>query len=236
MDSFSGVKKFAVLFIVALICNSCSDPEEVVSSENPFAACVQFLGERCTALEGDYCLFGFKWGSESSFSTTGKDAEGPQKSGGTVTYSFQESQTTVNTHKELGVPTQSFSALESCAKGKIHRALRDWSTFANIEFEEQVDDSDSDIKFFVADVSTGGLGIPNINISNCGAIAGHVILSPKFTINCDVFYLYVLHETGHALGLGHSSSGAIMGVDVANTPFTGLQSGDIAGIRQLYGN
>ena len=95
--------------------------------------------------------------------------------------------------------------------------------------------SDSNIKLYVADINTGGLGIPNINIFGCDDIAGHVIFSSNFTEDCDVFYLYALHEIGHALGLGHCSSRTIMGSAVRTSAFTGLQPGDIEGIKQIYG-
>lgn len=226
-----------LVYITLLIsCIGCADtdPPEL-DGVNPFTQCVQVLGERCTDLEGNYCLFGFKWGEDPAFSPSGKDAIGPQKSGGVITYSFQEAISTVNTHLELDVPTQPFSSLMSCAKSRTRRALRDWAFFGDFEVEELSDDSDSDLKLYVADINTVGLGVPNIPISPCELISGHIILSPSYTDDCDVFYLYALHESGHALGLGHSGSGTVMGDDIRVSDFKGPQPGDIAGIRQIYG-
>ena len=230
------INKRAVYFALLLCHVACTDAEPAVSDANPFAQCVQVLGERCTDLEGDYCLFGFKWGEERAFSPSGRDAIGPQKSGGVITYSFQEEPSAVNTHQELNVPTQPFSSLMSCAKGRARKALRDWSFFADFEVEELADDSDSDLKLYVADINTGGLGVPNIPISPCDLISGHIILSPSYTDDCDVFYLYVLHESGHALGLGHSAPGTVMGDDIRSSSIRGPQAGDIAGLRQIYGD
>ncbi len=216
---------------------ACSQSEPpAISFVNPYAHCVQVLGERCSILEGNYCLFGFKWGEDRTFSSTGKDATGPQKSGGVITYSFQEKVTTVDTHLELDVPTEPFTSLMSCAKNNARKALRDWAFFADFEIEELPDDSDSHLKLFAAEINTLGLGVPNIPISPCDLISGHIILSPRYTTDCDVFYLYVLHESGHALGLGHSGSGTVMGDDMRSTDIKGPQPGDIAGLRQIYGH
>jgi len=178
-------------------------------------------------------LFGFKWGDGNDFSSTGNDVTGPQLAGGIVSYSFQETPTVVSNHRQIDVPTLSIDALPACAKEIIRESFIDWANAANIQFEELSDDADSDIKIFVAPVTTCGNGFPNYPTSPCSEIAGHLILSPNFTTSCDIFRPYVLHELGHVLGLGHSSGDNVMGSISMNRD--GIQEGDIAGIRQIYG-
>jgi len=69
---------------------------------------------------------------------------------------------------------------------------------------------DSDIKIYVADITTRGNGFPNLTSSLCQQLTGHLILCPNFTIDCRIFHLYVLHKLGHVLGLGHASSESVM--------------------------
>ena len=104
---------------------------------------------------------------------------------------------------------------------------------ANIQFEELPSDSDSDIKIFVADIISNGVGFTNFDVAPCIDLAGQITLDPGYTDDCELFYLYVLHELGHVLGLGHSSQDNIMGL--ISTTFDGLQEGDIEGLRQIYG-
>ena len=224
--------KWKYLFLFILII-SCREKEEVSTPALPkFANCNNELSS-CNDKIGGYCLFGFKWGEGNNFSAVGVDVEGPKMAGGKVTYSFQESPTTVSNHRQDDVPTVPFNNLPFCAKEKIRNAFIDWSSVANIEFEELSIDSESDIKIFVADISTRGNGFPNLTSTLCQQLAGHLILSPAYTSDCQIFYAYALHEIGHTLGLGHSDGENLMGS--INTNLEGLKVGDIAGIRQIYG-
>lgn len=223
------MKKILHLSILIFLI-SCTDGES--PDPDKFEECNSML-LHCTDLIGEYCLFGFKWGDGNNFAGIGQDAQGPKIPGGTVSFSFQELPNVVSNHLEVDVPTQSFAELPVCAKEKIRIAFNDWSSVANIQFEELEEDSESDIKIFVSDVTTYGNGFPNYALSPCTEIAGHVILSPKYTTDCEVFYAYALHEIGHCLGLGHSSEENLMGS--IRTNLGGLKDGDIKGIKQIYG-
>lgn len=224
-----------LLLLLLVLGMSCSEKEEEPPAEqNQFAVC----NERLLLCSGsladvDYCLFGFKYGADNDFAIKGKNVIGPKKKGGTVTYSLQENLGFVNTHSELNVPTEPLGLLPRCARDDIDRALEAYASVADIDFEKLPPNSDSDIKFFAADIEQGGLGKPNFNEGVCQEISGHVILNPTFITDCDDFYLFVLHEIGHALGLGHASANTVMGT--IRGGWDGLQAGDIEGIRQIYG-
>ncbi len=223
--------RYLYLFLV-LLAFACGDEPQALSFESSeFEPCNDSLS-MCN-FTGDYCLFGLKWGGDNDFSNVGPNADGPQTSGGTISYSFQERSNEVSTYRQVGVPTQSFDMLPSCAKEKIRMAFDTWSIAADLQFAELEDDAEADIEIYVAFISIGGVGNPNYTSSLCQQLAGHVILSPKYTEECDVFEAYVLHEIGHALGLGHSSPENLMGSVEDN--LNGLQAGDIEGIRQIYG-
>lgn len=219
--------KKLILIIAAINLLGCTYSSE----PNQFNLCTDALAH-CD-LFGEYCLSGFKWGNQNEFENGGIEATGPQIAGGLVSYSFQESPTFVSNHLQLDVPTMSFDALLSCAKDNIRSAFEAWSGVANIQFEELTDDSNSDIKFYIAEVTTCGNGFPNYQFSPCNEISGQITLSPHVTQDCSVFEAYVLHEIGHALGLGHSSPDNIMGL--ISDQLGGIQEGDIKGIQQIYG-
>lgn len=215
---------------------SCTEKESngILNSSSRYASCNQILSDNCSEYIGDYCLFGFKFGGDNGYSPAGIRAIGPKTSGGLISYSFQEIGI-VSTHRQINIPSESFSSLPDCAKPKIRAALAEWSAAADFEFEERVENSSADIMFFSANISVGGVGYPNFAESPCDQLAGHIILNPGFTTDCDQFYLYVLHEIGHALGLGHAGRQNVMGVSLKGTSISGLQPGDIEGIRQIYG-
>lgn len=219
--------KLKFLLFTAICLVGCSDPPD----DDQFLVCNDSLG--FCDFSGEYCLFGLKWGDMNDFANRGIEVEGPQTPGGLVTYSFQESPTLVSNHRQIDVPTLSIDALPSCAKDMIRSSFDIWASAGNIEFEELSDDSDSQIKIFVAPVTTCGSGFPNFTFSPCDELAGTLILSPNFTTDCNIFQAYVLHELGHVLGLGHSSRDNIMGSISGN--LDGISEGDINGMKQIYG-
>ncbi|MEM6299208.1 MAG: matrixin family metalloprotease, partial [Bacteroidota bacterium] len=105
-----------------------------------------------------------------------------------------------------------------------------------IEFEELPENSESDIKFYVADIIQSGIGYPNYTDFLCGELAGNVLIQSNLSINeCEAFYLFALHETGHTLGLGHVTTSNIMSPNFFELDLQGLQRGDISGIKAIYG-
>lgn len=214
--------------------------DENISSSSPinlsddFILCNTLLSE-CTDGNGAYCLFGFKWGRDSVFQEPGFNSRGPKSSGGLVTYSFQEENGLVNTHSQVNLPSKSFRNLPPCAKTEIRKALNAWSGIANIEFDELADNSDSQIKFYVADIVQRGLGSPNYPDGLCSDLSGNVIIKSFGIGDCNFLYVFALHEIGHVLGLGHVDSENVMNPNFSALNFNKLQMGDTLGILELYG-
>ncbi len=231
--------KYRILLVVALLLYSCKNEDlndDIPNRSDEYEICNQLM-DSCVAGDGEYCLFGYKWGTVNTFSNTGYDATGPHEPGGTVTFSFQENNGIVNTHAQANLPSLSFNNLISCAKSEIRKALNEWSTVANIEFQEQPENSNADIQFFVADIKQSGVGFPNFTEEPCNILSGDVILQSDLNVDeCNTFYLFALHEIGHVLGLGHVNSYNIMNPDFYTLGIETLQNGDIEGLIQIYGN
>ena len=226
--------------LVLILMVSCEKEKEddnptPINLSSDYSFCNSQLSE-CTNGNGEYCLFGFKWGLDSTFSQAGYNAQGPASSGGIVTYSFQEENGLINTHRQINLPSNSFDDILSCAKAEIRNALDSWSEIADIEFQELSDNSDADIRFYTADIIQGGIGYPNYPDDLCNSLAGTVIIQSSLGINdCNSFYLFALHEIGHALGLGHVGTANVMNPDFLDFDFQELQTGDTSGIQELYG-
>ncbi|MEM6379440.1 MAG: matrixin family metalloprotease [Bacteroidota bacterium] len=231
--------KKIILLLLILISLSCKK-EEPIQKGTPnasaqYSVCNSALSA-CVNSTGDYCLFGFKWGADSVFVETGSNAKGPKSPGGLVTFSFQERNGSVNTHRQVGLQSRSFDELMSCAKTEIRNALDTWAASADINFEELPENSDSDIRFFVADIVQTGVGYPNYLEAPCDAIQGTMVIRTNNSIgNCKHFYLFALHELGHILGLGHVETRSVMNPHFWDFNFNDLQAGDRIGITQIYG-
>ncbi|MDT0538942.1 MULTISPECIES: matrixin family metalloprotease [Croceitalea] len=230
-----------IYFLFALILFfSCKKEQEnedpsPINLSGDFALCNSQLSA-CINGNGNYCLFGFKWGADGSFSQSGYDAQGPASSGGVVTYSFQEENGLINTHRQIDLPSNSFNDILSCAKTEIRNALGSWAKIAAIEFEELPENSIADIRFYTADIIQGGIGYPNYPDNLCGNLSGNVIIQSDLGINdCNSFYIFALHEIGHVLGLGHVGTENVMNPDFSNFNFQDLQTGDTMGIIEIYG-
>lgn len=231
-------RKFLVLILFGLGLFSCKKDNHQTSELNEsdqYAICNSAL-PNCANGIGNYCLFGYKWGPDTAFLETGINAIGPKVTGGTISYSFQEENGLINTHKQINLTSRSFDHILSCAKDEIRNALNSWAAIADIKFEELPENSPGDIRFFIADIIQSGIGYPNYPDAPCTAIKGTMIIQTSLSIqDCADFYTFALHEIGHVLGLGHVSTENIMHADYDEFDFDSLQAGDKQGIIEIYG-
>ncbi len=221
--------------MLGLLC-TCSKDIPVINQSEKFAICNDVLEACAGSKVGEYCLFGFKWGNDQDFLQVGVQANGPESAGGNITFSFQERNGLINTHTQVDVPSESWGEILDCAQDQIRRAMEDWQAVADLTFEELPENSESDIRFYVAAIIQSGVAFPNYKEQPCIILNGTVIFDANSREkSCNGYYINALHEVGHVLGLGHVGSDNIMADDRDKFGFDGLQSGDIMGIRQIYG-
>lgn len=182
-------------------------------------------------------VYGTSWGETRS--TVG-DA------GGVVTWSLAGAgYDIVSAFGASGTSVDS-SVLGFDVQDTISAAFDAWATYGNIEFM-QVEDSGgdpgtshmADIRVFFGSIPGSTIGLAYYPSSWEGSMmAGDMILdsdaSNNWADNQLTFFGLVLHEIGHALGLGHDDSG----VDSIMTSFlseNALQAYDISGIQTIYG-
>lgn len=205
---------------------SCKDDEPV------YRRCNALLSNCEGSGNGEFCTFGYKWGSDNPFPNAGLEENGPQSPGGTLTFGFYEEGELINTHRDENIPTVSFDLITACeAKDQIRMALDTWSSHADVDFEEISDASIADIKFATAEISLA-VGYPAYEDDLCSILSGLIIFGIPSRATCDGFQNLALHEIGHTLGLGHVSSDNVMNVDYY---LPELGAGDILGVQSIYG-
>ncbi len=177
-------------------------------------------------------IFGTKWGS-SELGTAG----------GLVTWSLANAGEDISRFgTDTKVSTTGDTFLSYDFETVIADAFAEWSKYGDIEFSQIEDQggaagvgTEADIRIFFGAIpgSTAGYAFyPSLWGS---AIAGDILLDTldAFNKNPTLFAQVVLHEIGHALGLGHEDANSIMTSRVPSTG--GLQEDDIEGIQAIYG-
>lgn len=183
----------------------------------------------CSNSNEPYCLFGFDF-------TNNKKSEA-NKNATLISYSFQTKEQKVSTHTEDSLLSLSFSQLIPCSQQSIERAFKAFEGVTNIKFVKKQNELDSDIKFFVADMEDkrAAVSFPNFESGRCEKISGNIIINPRVSgHSCESFYVFMLHEIGHALGLGHVRSDNIMNPDTYKK-HSKIQKGDSTGLIKIYG-
>lgn len=190
--------------------------KQFLNLSDDFAVCNRNLDAYVNG-NGDYCLFGYKWGTGNPFFNRGNNV-------------------IVNTHAQVNLPALSFASLPGYARDQIRKALQDWGAVAAISFNEFPDSSETDIRFFEADIRQSDIGYPNFPDDTCLRLGGNMIIKNNVSIRvCRQFYLFVLHEIGHVLELGHVNAYNIMNPETIRSGIEELQEGDIKGITEIYG-
>ena len=150
--------------------------------------------------------------------------------------------------------TVSFGSIVGFDFEAVIRSVFDaWSAVANIDFVQLADGggnigagATADIRivagFIDGDLPGGDilakafLPAPGNGSSSQSAAVGDVVMDSGQNWSQNLFFLTMLHEVGHSVGLSHSSVFPAIMQPTINTGLTGLQPDDIAGIRAVYGN
>ena len=176
-------------------------------------------------------IIGTKWGS-SELGTPG----------GTVTWSLAAAGTDISRFGvETKVSTTGETFLNYDFVQSIENAFAEWSKHGDIEFQQVPDQggpagvgTEADIRIFFGAIPGGTAGFAFFPSSWGSAIAGDILLDTLSRFNTDrvLFENLLLHEIGHALGLGHTTGESIMTPTIRKI---GLQQDDIDGIIAIYG-
>lgn len=162
--------------------------------------------------------------------------------GGTVTWSIVGAGEDIS---RFGVETTVSASADSFLTidyvQSIANMFAEWSRYGDVEFEQVADGggaagvgNDADIRIFFGAIPGGTAGYAFYPSAFGSAIGGDILIDTlsKFNTKVWLFEAVVLHEIGHALGLGHVSSNSVM-TPVVGTD--GLQADDIQGIIEIYG-
>lgn len=182
--------------------------------------------------------------------------EGPKWASKTITWSF------ANSTYAQDAATPFSSPVGSAYQGLVQQAVQRWAAVSGLTFVQQADSTDpsqaANIRIGFADLNTPssyvvGYTSYRYTTSSTGvstfspdtvlrledpakdalvAGAGGSLTYQGFTTT---FYQTVLHEFGHALGLGHSTDVNAVMYPTLGAADPDLDANDIAGIQALYG-
>ncbi len=226
-------RRIRIFLWISLLISSCHDGQN--GSLPAFFSCNDLLNSCSNVAYVPYCTFGFKWGNGNPFAPNGPGISGPHSGINSLSYKFLNGNVAFkSSFQDQGLSMQ----FTEDDKSKIRDAILQWSSVANVNFDERGSNEKADITIISAFLpistasggSTCGLGYPVLDGPPCNQLAGMLIINPK----CNQTQAIALHEMGHVLGLGHVASENVMNPDRLNV-FSTLQSGDVLGIQSIYG-
>ena len=164
--------------------------------------------------------------------------------GGVVTWSIAGSGNSLSVFGLGSHSVRGSSFLSYDYESIIRSALKEWSTYGNVEFL-QVEDpdvhagftSEPDIRIFFGNIPGNTIGLAYLPNKSLGGEAGDVVFDTwnRFATDQTLFQSTVLHELGHSLGLGHVSQATMSIMTPAISTISTLQTDDQLGIQQIYG-
>jgi hypothetical protein len=182
--------------------------------------------------------------------------EGPKWASKTITWSF------ANSTYAQDAATPYSSPVGSAYQGLVQQAVQRWAAVSGLTFVQQADSADpsqaANIRIGFADLNTPSsyvVGYTSYHYTTSST--GTSTFSPDTVLRLEdpakdalvagaggsltyqgfstTFYQTVLHEFGHALGLGHSTDVSAVMYPTLGAADLDLDANDIAGIQALYG-
>ncbi len=182
------------------------------------------------------------------------------ETGASITWSFIDTSVAISGGACSSCNESSTTAISSVMPAgymdEIRRAFSTWAAVADLTFTEVADGGAAVGVGTTADIRIGALGIdgPTDTLGfgwyppqdgNVSPFSGDVMLDREenWTVGADQsgeidIFSIVLHELGHALGLGHSvdTTAVMYPYYTSGSALSGLGADDIAGIQYLYGS